>query len=529
MRLNQRTVATALTLAVAALGLAACGGSSDSSDADPAYADGKTFTLAITDDPGSLDPQQAVSGILVQLNRFAYDSLVAVDADGKIGPRLASSWKVDGTTLTMEMRGGVTCSDGSDFTAQTAADNINYVADPTNQSQYLGIYLPPGAAATADGATLTVTLAAPAPFLLNGLADLSMVCDAGLKDRASLATTTSGTGPFVLSKAVAGSQYEYDVREDYVWGTGDATTADPGTPVKIDVKVIANDTTAANELLTGQLNAATIKGASDANRLAAAGLDAHEQLSLAGEQSFNHAEGHVTASTEVRRALTQALDLGELQSVLTSSKGEPATQLAVTAPAACTGNSVEGAFPDTDVEAAKAALEGAGWVEGSDGVRVKDGKKLTVKFNYLTFLGPGASAAAELAAMAWEKIGVEVKIKGITLTDFTALAVSGDWDVLWVPFNASSPDQLVSILSGPTAPEGNNFASIENADYSAHVAKAMTLDGAEGCSEWLAAEAALFEQADLVVFANTVLRTFSKGASFESAGGIIATSIKMLG
>ena len=36
-------------------------------------------------------------------------------------------------------------------------------------------------------------------------------------------------------------------------------------------------------------------------------------------------------------ALTQALDLAQLQKVITSDRGGPATQLAVVAPAGCTG------------------------------------------------------------------------------------------------------------------------------------------------------------------------------------------------
>ena len=59
---------------------------------------------------------------------------------------------------------------------------------------------------------------------------------------------------------------------------------------------------------------------------------------------------------------------------------------------------------------------------------------------------------------------------------------TGDWDVAWVPINVSSPDQLVPFLSGPATPEGNNFASIDNADYTSGVADAMKQNGTAGCS-----------------------------------------------
>ena len=103
-----------------------------------------------------------------------------------IQSQLATDWKVDGTTVTLRSADGITCADGCDFTATTVADNIAYVGDPKNKSPFLGIFLPVGATAKADDAagTVTLTLAAPAPFVLNGLASLPMVCDAGMKDRA---------------------------------------------------------------------------------------------------------------------------------------------------------------------------------------------------------------------------------------------------------------------------------------------------------------------------------------------------------
>ena len=61
------------------------------------------------------------------------------------------------------------------------ADNIAYVGDPKNKSPFLGTFLPVGATAKADDAagTVTLTLAAPAPFVLNGLASLPIVCAGG--------------------------------------------------------------------------------------------------------------------------------------------------------------------------------------------------------------------------------------------------------------------------------------------------------------------------------------------------------------
>ena len=88
------------------------------------------------------------------------------------------------------------------------------------------------------------------------------------------------------------------------------------------------------------------------------GLSAARELSsektelVIGEQWYNHADAHPTTDPDVRMALTQALNLGELQKVITSNTGAAATGIAILAPAACTGDSVKGNVPATDTSAA---------------------------------------------------------------------------------------------------------------------------------------------------------------------------------
>jgi peptide/nickel transport system substrate-binding protein len=52
--------------------------------------------------------------------------------------------------------------------------------------------------------------------------------------------------------------------------------------------------------------------------------------------------------------------------------------------------------------------------------------------------------------------------------------------------------------------------------------------GTDGCDTWLQAESALIEAADLVPFANEVVKTFGNGAEFQISGTLVPTSIRML-
>lgn len=525
-----RPAVVAAAAAATVLALAGCSGSGGGGGGGQGgdVVEGATFTYSTVADPGALDPQASAVSALFQLSRFAYDTLVGLDADGEIVSQLATDWNVDGTTVTLTIGEGITCSDGSEFTAETAAANIDWIADPENQSPFLGSFLAPVASTAVDGDTLTMELAAPAPFVLEGLANVFMVCDAGLADRDQLTSATLGTGPYVLTEAVPNDHYTYEVNPDYAWGPDGQTTQVAGLPSTVTARVIANETTSANLVLNGEINAATILGP-DAQRLEGAGLFSQTAEALTGEQWYNQNSAHPTSDPVVRMALTQALDLTELQGVLTGGTGGPAQRLAVVPPSACTYDSVSGNVPAQDVDGAAAALDEAGWVEGADGVRAKDGVPLSLTFLYANTLGSGGTAAAELAVQQWEAIGIQVSAVQNDSTALTgAIFGTGAWDIAWVPLNVNNPDQVTGFVSGPAAPEGTNFAAIQNADYEAGVAEAMGMLGTDGCETWQAAEEALFQAADVVPFANSVITTFGNGAEFVLVDNIVPLSIRML-
>lgn len=524
-----------LALSVTAA-LAGCGGSDDGDGTSKGpgesdYVDGATFTLGMSSDPGNLDPLMGAGTSLFTVTQFAYDPLVSVDGEtGEIQSALATSWDVQGTTVSLTLAEGITCSDGAELTATDVADSLNFVADPENQSPFLGTFLPVDAKASADDAARTVTLelAAPAPFVLNGLGSLPIVCPSGMADRSTLKAGTSGTGPYELTEAAPGDRYTYTLREGYTWGPDGASSDEKGLPATVVFRVVENETTAANLLLSGEINAAQVLGA-DGERLEKSGLFAAETPALVGEQWYNHADGRATSDPAVRMALTQAVDLGELAKVITAGAGGPAQVLATNEPVACPGDSVSGSLPAHDPDAAGALLDEAGWTLGGDGVRTKDGKPLSLTFLYQNNLGAAGDAAAELAVEQWKEIGVDATAQAQNETTLTGTIFgAGDWDVSWVSLNVNSPDQLVPFLSGPAAPDGTNFSAIDDPDYAAAVEAATATNGTEGCEQWLAAESGLIAKADIVPFANNTVRTFGSGAEFETPGQLVPLSIRML-
>lgn len=539
---------TTAALGAAVLTVAACGGaggsisnaggstggtaSASQASGGQQYANGKTLTMVLQADPGSLDPDLTSLSVTLQTDFFLYDSLVNIAQNGSLQSGLATKWSGTTTTASFTLKKGVTCSDGTALTASDVAANINFIGNPKNASSRIGIWVPPQATAKADDATGTVTVTSKVPdaFLVRDVGSAQIVCPKGMKDRSSLKEGADGTGMYTLTSAVPGSQYTLTLRKGYDWGPGGFSSSAAGVPATVVLKVVSNETTAANLLLAGQANLAQVLGP-DEQRLQAAKLYSQDVTAPLGELWFNEKAGMPGADPAVRKALVEALQLPQLGQVVTSGTGKPATGLVAPALSPCTGNTVGSNLPAYNLAAAKAALTAAGWKPGPGGVRAKDGKQLTMPVYYPTSLGSGITAGAELLQQNWTSLGVKVTLQGITDPELDSKIVGGQaaWGAGFIPLGLTAPDQLVPFVSGPTPPKGTNFAYISNSAYTADVTKAAATAGEAGCAYWNAAETALFKDVDLVPFVNSTTPTFAKGATFQlSQGSVVPSSLRML-
>jgi peptide/nickel transport system substrate-binding protein len=478
---------------------------------------GKTFTMSVPSDPGNLDPHFTSLTIAGEVGRFLYDSLLGFAEDGKLLPGLAEKWEGTTTEAKFTLRKGVTCADGTPLTAKSVAGNISFVGDVKNASTRVGAFVPAGAKATADEATGVITVTSPAPdaFLTRNLGGLPIVCDAGMKDRSKLKQASSGTGMFTVTEAIPDDHYTLTRRKDYAWGPGDFKPDTPGLPDKVVIRVIQNEATAANLLLTGELNAARFTGP-DAQRLQGGDYVKKDVLAPTGELWFNEKPGLPTADEAVRKALVQSVDLKQLQQVYTSGRGGSPTGLVAPAMTPCKGDTVSGNQPPFDAAAGKAALAA---------------KPPALTVAYAGSAGPGAQPAAELLQQQWAAAGVKVTLKNVTAVQVGQIA-GGElsWDVAMFPIGVTLPSQLVAYLSGPTPPNGTNFASIDNKAYQAAVSEAQKVVGEQGCGQWLAGEKELIKRLDLVPFANSNVPYVIKGATFGlSEGDADPATIRMLG
>lgn len=511
--MRSTSVRALVTITAATLVLTACSGGGGASNSEEVVTDG-TFKIALSGDPGSLDPQSSITAALGQMNQFLYDPLVN-DVDGKIVSSLAKEWVETENTIVFTLQDGITCADGSALTASDVAANINYVGDAANLSPIGGFAVPLGTTAVADDTANTVVLTTPAitGFLLNTLPFLPIVCASGLEDRASLGTTPAGTGPYTLTNAVPGASYSLERRDDYVWGPSGDTTATAGVPKNIEVTVGANFTTTANELLAGGLNAGSVFGP-DASRLEEASLVSSPLTAVLGEVFYNQNPGRATADPAVRKALTQALDFTALREVAGSGTAEASK--ALTGLNLCKSD-LSTSVPQQDTAAATSALKGV--------------TLPTLKVTY--FDGdPAAAAAAELVVTELASVGVKAETSVVPYADITAVIFqNADFDIALYSADGTTPTSVTATFSGPTPPNGGqNFANIDNEQYDTLSQQAMAMPGTTGCDLWNEADTALVTSGDVIPFASGDFPVWGSHATFTTFyARVLPTTIRMQG
>ncbi|MDP9093197.1 MAG: ABC transporter substrate-binding protein [Actinomycetota bacterium] len=516
------------SIASATLALAACTSSghrtqNGKTPGPDQFVAGGTFTMAVGGDPGNLTPAAAVNAATNLLLSFTNDTLVYSDAHGKVEPRLADKWVVKPNSVTLSLHRGATCSDGSAVTPSGVAQYLNYVVNPKTKSLLLGVLIPADMTATGDDSAGIVTLQTkgPSPFLLQAAAAIFIVCGKGVTDPPILAESTSGSGPYVLTQFTPNNQYVLNARPGYTWGPNGSSTATKGVPAKVVLKVVTSEATAANLLLAGDLNAAIFTGVDRSRVQHAPGVLSSGTAGGTDSIYFNEDTTRVAHDQVVRQALAESVDLSQLGEVTSQGFGVKATSLADLPPEPCQVDSITGHQPSLNVAAAEAALDKAGWTTGSDGVRVKDGKRLALKVIFPSDQDAGQSAGAEYLASQWKKIGVAVTLQGEATTAYSnALFTTGDWDVTAVGIGLSLPSQFVGYVSGPAVPKGSNFGHIANPAYDRLAKKAMATSLASGgCNVWAQAAQALFADYDVVPVVGLTGLVASKGAEVTIIGG----------
>lgn len=211
------------------------------------------LSIALGADVTSIDPHFHNLTPNNNIGQHIFDTLVAKDAQGRLKPSLAESWRaVDELTWEFRLRKGVRFHDGTEFTAADVAFSLDRVPNVPNSPSPFTTYTKQITEKTVvDPHTLRLKSAAPYPQMPN---DMSTVLIVSSRAAANATTddfnsgrATVGTGPFRFLRWQKGDRVELARNEAY-WGPKPAWD-------RVTFRVITSDPTRVAALLAGDVRA----------------------------------------------------------------------------------------------------------------------------------------------------------------------------------------------------------------------------------------------------------------------------------
>ena len=508
----------------AVLAATACGSGSAGTATSNAVGGG-TVVIRLGGDWGNpVDGGQTVTstpgGVLAE---GMYDRLIDYNyKTGAIVPYLATSWTVTPSSVTFKIRTDATCSDGTPINASVVYNSFNRFISPQTKSLWPSTVYGPGPyTISKDDTAQTFTFATPKPF--NNLLPAfgwywtGIICPAGLQPGADFTKQSYGSGPYVFQSATHGADYTMVKRKGWNWGPkGESNPA--GRPDTLDFKVIENETTAANLVLTGGLDIANVGGADEIRLKSDNTLDTQISQSYAPYTlQMNQAPGRPGADETVRKAVYTAIDPKAWNQAAYQGTGIISTNLQAN-PAGYCYTDLTSIVPKPSASAAKQVLLSAGYTVDSNGKLAKEGKELTIDVVGSSSTGSGA----EYLASALNSAGIGTQLNVTDYNSFAGLFKAGKFDLLVGLFGAAVPAggaNTANFFAGKLYPDGSNRMGRQDPQLDQLVANAYAYPfGEQACAAWKALNTYMIKNSDVLPWVAPTYYWFSKKGKFSYVG-----------
>lgn len=403
-----------------------------------------------------------------------FASLVVTDDAGEPIGDLAEDWEVseDGLTYTFHLREGLVFSDGSPLTADDVAFTLTLLNDPSYEGSVdftkvviagTDDYKNGDADAISgisviDDQTIEITTEKVNPNALTLLGGQVLpeehygadYVKGDLDYLRDLYSKPIGAGPYAFEEYVEGQEIRYTANENYYDG-------EPAIGTLI-FKILSSDSTLQN-FQNGDIDQGGFGSDPDTleelQGLGFASVRARVIPDLG--QIWVNNDNETLADTEMRQALYYGLDRQQIVDAKYKGLGQVADVYAAPTQWSYTNEGVT-QYP-YDPEKAEELLDGLGWEVGSDGIREKDGEKLTISYITTTQDDP----VIPVASATYSEIGIDFVPE--VLDGNTAFARFYDHDYDLAGFRTNGlvdPDDAVNEFASEDP--HINVTGYENAD-----------------------------------------------------------------
>src|SRR5262245_20080794 len=403
---------------------------------------GGTLRLLYWQAPTILNPHLATGVKDAAAARLFYEPLAAFDPEGNLVPQLAAEVPTrdngglarDGTWVRWRLKKGITWHDGRPLTADDCVFTWEYAADPATAATSISAYRDLERVEKLDDQTFRVLFKRPVPFWAIPFCGAAGVVlprhvferyRGGASREAPANLKPLGTGPFRAVDFRPGDTVRADRFPGYhaagrpsfdaveMKGGGDAASAARAV-LQTGEYDFAWNMQVEDELLRRlEVNAkgkVLFTPSSSTEFIEINFSDPSKEVE--GERSSARTTHPLLADPAVRSALALLVDRGAIQQEIYGRQGETTPNFLV-APVRFRSPNTRWQF---SVERASSTLDAAGWKRGTDGVRVKDGRRLRLLFQ--TSINAPRQKTQAIGKQAAAKVGIEIEIKSVVASAY---------------------------------------------------------------------------------------------------------------
>ena len=422
----------------------------------------------------SFNPFTSIYLLPTSTFRYMYENLVAYDqTDGSPTTGLADRWTTaeDGRTWTFRLQDGLTWSDGKPITAEDVVWTYTQMMTNTQMGQANGSLVANFSKVTApDEHTVIIILKKPqAP---NPGVEIPVVPKhvwSKIKEPWKYPNSSNavGSGPYILDSYRANQRITFRANPHYWRGAPKISGLQYIYYTNSDAQVQAlksGDVDFVTGLSASQFDALSrVKGvtvhAGTGRRYTAVVLNSGVRTVTGKPFGTGNP---ALKDVNVRRAIRQAIDIKTLTNKVLDGQATPATSFIPDAFPKWSLPTDDPVLAKFDPAAARKTLDDAGWQVGTDGVRVKDGKKLALRL-MVDSTDSSQQSAAEYLRPWLRNVGIAVSIDATDSDSISTRSTSGDYDMYFSGWSINpDPDYQLSIntcATRPTHPDGSGGTS----------------------------------------------------------------------
>lgn len=432
-----------------------------------AAASGGTYAEASLGPIDTLNPLYASSSAEMTTARLMFSSLYTYDESGHLRGDLAKEITTDesGKLYTVTIRSDAKWHDGTQLTAQDIAFTVNLIKNPETRSP-LRINWQDVNIEALDDTTLRFTLPAVYAAFPHALTFpivpkhlLEDVAPGAVREN-TFSQSPVGSGPFTFRLLQNASSIDTTYKIAHMT---DNTNYYSGKPMlsRFEVHAFQSSESIIRALRTGQVTAAANLSGADVSQIDTNVYDVIDQSIDGGVFALFNTSAPAMQEKNVRKALQVGTNTAAIREAL--SEDVPALDLPFIQ-GQLTGDGIPQA-PAFDMQRAGQLLDEAGWVM-TDGVRVKDGRKLEI--TVATTKSSQYEETLEVLAGQWRTLGVSVLTNIVDINDPSVNFVQNilqprNYDVLLYELSiGADPDVYAYWHSSQISTRGYNFSNYAN-------------------------------------------------------------------